>query len=200
MVGPKDLPAVARKMGGLLGKGVGFVGRTRTNLQSFIKEHELTDVQQDFERSLLQIRQVQDEVKQGLSSPIAQTIHRHVHSRHAYFTPYSPSSTNPLTKKVESPSPNGEYSHAMKNTRAFNLSASETPIAQVVNFGPPSPEALAWKSTSADMTSGGADYLLAYASMRALQQRIPGSTQSSHDSHSRPATFGQSVPTPSVVS
>ena len=172
MVGPKDLPAVARKMGGLLGKGVGFVGRTRTNLQSFIKEHELTDVQQDFERSLLQIRQVQDEVKQGLSSPIAQTIHRHVHSRHAYFTPYSPSSTNPLTKKVESPSPNGEYSHAMyvspnsfalmhfflflnlflcgrKNTRAFNLSASETPIAQVVNFGPPSPEALAWKSTSA---------------------------------------------------
>jgi Sec-independent protein translocase protein TatA len=85
LVGPKDLPVVARKLGGLLGKGVGFVGRTRTSVQSFINEHELNHVQQDFERSLQQIRQVQDEVKQGLTSPISQMNHQHFYTNHAYI-------------------------------------------------------------------------------------------------------------------
>jgi Sec-independent protein translocase protein TatA len=76
LVGPKDLPMVARKIGGILGKGVGFISRTRGNVQSFIKENQLSEVQQDFERSLQQIRQVQDEVKQGLTSPIVQSYHR----------------------------------------------------------------------------------------------------------------------------
>lgn len=76
LVGPKDLPMVARKFGGLLGKGVGFISRTRNSVQAFVKENQLIEVQQDFERSLQQIRQVQDEVKQGLTSPIAHSYYQ----------------------------------------------------------------------------------------------------------------------------
>lgn len=119
LVGPKDLPVVARKFGGLLGKGVGLVGRTRTSVQSFIKEHELTHVQQDFERSLQQIRQVQDEVKQGLTSPITQTIHRHPYTNYAMLndpaqvhTPISPSSSSHVANKFETRIPSGEELHS----------------------------------------------------------------------------------------
>jgi Sec-independent protein translocase protein TatA len=119
LVGPKDLPIVARKFGGILGKGVGFISRTRSNVQSFIKENQLTEVQQDFERSLQQIRQVQDEVKQGLTSPITHSFHRQVHSNYSSFnehaqTPTFLSSSNaryPATK-AGSPVPSGETSQS----------------------------------------------------------------------------------------
>jgi Sec-independent protein translocase protein TatA len=88
LVGPKDLPMVARKFGGILGKGVGVISRTRNSVQSFIRENELTHVQQDFERSLQQIRQVQDEVKQGLTSPIvsAQSIPPYTHTEYSHLS------------------------------------------------------------------------------------------------------------------
>lgn len=111
LVGPKDLPVVARKLGGLLGKGVGFVGRTRSNVQSFIKENELTHVQHDFERSLQQIRQVQDEVKQGLTSPIGQTIHRHGYTNHAHSseTSHFLTSRSPSNTRQQVPQPHAMY-------------------------------------------------------------------------------------------
>jgi hypothetical protein len=83
--------------------------------------------------------------------------------------------------------------------------ATEEHFPPVIDFGPPSPEALAWKSTSAgkcvappilraliqksEMAPGGADYLLAYAAMRAQQpiSRSTESAQSSPDIPSRPS-------------
>ena len=75
-----------------------------------------------------------------------------------------------------------------------------------MDLGPPSPEALAWKSTSAgdstrsfhlqaltpfrlEMAPGGADYLLAYAAMHAQRPVAwkPDAERSSHDAPSRPA-------------
>lgn len=35
------------------------------------------------------------------------------------------------------------------DARTFHVSSSTTPMQPAVDFGPPSPEALAWKSTSA---------------------------------------------------
>ena len=74
----------------------------------------------------------------------------------------------------------------------------------VVDFGPPSPEALAWKSTSAgdcirplpqpalirilELAPGGADYLLAYAAMRAQQTTAKTPDPHSLDTPSRPAS------------
>ena len=125
LVGPKDLPIVARKFGGLLGKGVGFISRTRSSVQSFIKDNQLTHVQQDFERSLQQIRQVQDEVKQGLTSPIVQSTPLRGEARlgsssfgdpaqmHSFL---SPPSSRHLAHQIEFRSPLGEVpqaSHAM---------------------------------------------------------------------------------------
>ena len=128
LVGPKDLPVVARKFGGILGKGVGFVSRTRNNVQSFIKENQLTEVQQDFERSLQQIRQVQDEVKQGLTSPMVQSFHRQVHSNYSSFNEpaqtsafLSSSSARYPATKVESPFSSGETSQFSHNRYVWFL-------------------------------------------------------------------------------
>jgi hypothetical protein len=89
---------------------------------------------------------------------------------------------------------------------AIDVSAAETRMLPVVDFGPPSPEALAWKSTSAgdsifshshpilicilELAPGGADYLLAYAAMRSQQttSKTPDSIQYSLDTPSRPAS------------
>jgi hypothetical protein len=75
-----------------------------------------------------------------------------------------------------------------------------------LDLGPPSPEALAWKCTSAgdstrslrlpaltplilEMAPGGADYLLAYAALRAQQPvaRASDADHSSRDAPLRPA-------------
>jgi len=229
LVGPKDLPMVARKFGGVLGKGVGLISRTRNSVQSFIRENELTHVQQDFERSLQQIRQVQDEVKQGLASPILQSFHRDTRTNYSSFRdpalmhamPDS-SSTSYRAIPTESRSPSGvvqrsslatcvafqtsriishfvilSHLFVRNNDRSFDTSAA-------VEFGPPSPEALAWKTTSAgdcgillalpalmqllEMAPGGADYLLAYAAMQGQQPiKTPNSTQTALHPPSNPA-------------
>jgi Sec-independent protein translocase protein TatA len=114
LVGPKDLPMVAKKFGGVLGKGVGLISRSRNSVQSFIRENELTHVQQDFERSLQQIRQVQDEVKQGIASPILQPLHRENRTNYSSISNpaqmramYDSSSTSYRASSVESQSPSG---------------------------------------------------------------------------------------------
>lgn len=117
LVGPKDLPMAARKFGGMLGKGVGLISRTRNSVQSFIRENQLTNVQQDFERSLQQIRQVQDEVKQGLTSPIvsAQPTTRYTHTEYPSFSDSvrvhsfpGPSGTGYSDNRVDSRTPLSE--------------------------------------------------------------------------------------------
>jgi Sec-independent protein translocase protein TatA len=116
LVGPKDLPMVARKFGGLLGKGVGFISRTRNSVQAFVKENQLIEVQQDFERSLQQIRQVQDEVKQGLTSPIAHSYYRQAQTSFAPIREpararsfVTPSSTQyPIKEEENTRSPLGQ--------------------------------------------------------------------------------------------
>ena len=63
LVGRKDLPKVAHTAGYWVGRGVGTVQASRRNLIRFLAKHELTEMQNDFQRGLAEIEAIKNDLR-----------------------------------------------------------------------------------------------------------------------------------------
>ncbi|CAK0785402.1 hypothetical protein CVIRNUC_008611 [Coccomyxa viridis] len=67
LIGPKELPGLARGAGRLTGRAAAFLTRSRAAFLKFSDENEITELHKEMQQSLAQLQQIQYELRSGIN-------------------------------------------------------------------------------------------------------------------------------------
>ncbi|KAK9819727.1 hypothetical protein WJX72_001678 [[Myrmecia] bisecta] len=67
VIGPKDLPKVARAAGRLTGQAASYVSTARSRMLTFAEETELTKLHQEMQESMHQLQAIRAELRSGVN-------------------------------------------------------------------------------------------------------------------------------------
>ncbi|CAL8465965.1 g5501 [Coccomyxa elongata] len=65
IIGPKELPIIARAAGRMTGQAAAFLSRSRSQWQKFAEENEIAQLHKEMQESLGQLRAIQNELRYG---------------------------------------------------------------------------------------------------------------------------------------
>ncbi|BDA48266.1 probable Sec-independent protein translocase protein TatB at N-terminal half [Coccomyxa sp. Obi] len=65
VIGPKELPIIARVAGRMTGQAAAFLSRSRSQWQKFAEENEIAQLHKEMQESLGQLRAIQNELRYG---------------------------------------------------------------------------------------------------------------------------------------
>ncbi|KAK9839263.1 hypothetical protein WJX81_004596 [Elliptochloris bilobata] len=67
ILGPKDLPIIARNLGRFTGSAAAYVSRARAKLSTFADEAEVSQLHRELRDSLHQLQAIRAELRSGIS-------------------------------------------------------------------------------------------------------------------------------------